>query len=106
MQQADRPPTTYDGVLESRASSFFRWAFSGEHSLEKLRVLSVSYCKEVNSFEEINLLHQNKRDLVILDSVSLLLNKLAPQAWTLLSIGLGGYVVGRSAEKVVGRLRM
>ena len=29
---------------------------------------------------------------------------LAPEAWTLLQIGLGGYVVGRSAEKVVPKL--
>jgi hypothetical protein len=43
--------------------------------------------------------------LVILDSFAWLPNKLAPQAWTLLSIGLGGYVVGRSAEKVVDRLQ-
>jgi hypothetical protein len=43
--------------------------------------------------------------LVILDSFGWLSNPLAPQAWTLLSIGLGGYVVGRSAEKVVDRLK-
>lgn len=43
--------------------------------------------------------------LVILDSFAWLPNKLAPQAWTLLSIGLGGYVVGRSIEKVVDKLR-
>ena len=44
--------------------------------------------------------------LVILDSFGWLPNKLAPQAWTLLSIGLGGYVVGRSAEKVDDRLKI
>ena len=44
--------------------------------------------------------------LVILDSFGWLPNKLAPQAWTLLSIGLGGYVVGRSAEKVVDKLKI
>ena len=38
--------------------------------------------------------------LVILDALSLLPNRLAPEAWVLLQIGLGGYVVGRSAEKV------
>jgi len=42
--------------------------------------------------------------LVILDSFGWLPNKLAPEAWTPLSIGLGGCVVGRSAEKVVDRL--
>ena len=38
--------------------------------------------------------------LVCADSFGWLANPLAPQAWTLLQIGLGGYVVGRSAEKV------
>ena len=39
--------------------------------------------------------------LVVLDSFGLLTTPLAPEAWTLLQIGLGGYVVGRSAEKIV-----
>lgn len=38
--------------------------------------------------------------LVVCDSFGWLPNKLAPQAWSLLQIGLGGYVVGRSAEKI------
>ena len=38
--------------------------------------------------------------LVVLDQTGLLAFRLADQAWTLLQIGLGGYVVGRSAEKV------
>jgi hypothetical protein len=38
--------------------------------------------------------------LVVLDSLGLLPFRLASEAWTLLQIGLGGYVVGRSAEKV------
>lgn len=38
--------------------------------------------------------------LVVCDSFGWLHNPLAPQAWTLLQIGLGGYVVGRSAEKI------
>lgn len=38
--------------------------------------------------------------LVVCDSFGWLANPLADQAWTLLQIGLGGYVVGRSAEKV------
>ena len=37
--------------------------------------------------------------LVILNSLGLLAVPLAQEAWTLLQIGLGGYVVGRSAEK-------
>lgn len=38
--------------------------------------------------------------LVVGDSLGLLHAPLAPQAWTLLQIGLGGYTVGRSVEKV------
>lgn len=38
--------------------------------------------------------------LVVLDSFALLASPLADEAWTLLQIGLGGYVIGRSAEKV------
>ena len=37
--------------------------------------------------------------LVVLDSFGWLPSPLAPEAWTLLQIGLGGYVVGRSVEK-------
>lgn len=40
--------------------------------------------------------------LVVCDSFGLLHSPLAPQAWTLLQIGLGGYVAGRSLEKVAG----
>ncbi|MFD2177776.1 3TM-type holin [Veronia pacifica] len=43
--------------------------------------------------------------LVILDSFGLLAFRLAPEAWMLLQIGLGGYVVGRSVEKVAPTLR-
>ena len=38
--------------------------------------------------------------LVVCDSFGLLAFRLAAEAWTLLQIGLGGYVVGRSAEKI------
>ena len=38
--------------------------------------------------------------LVVLDSLGLLHAPLPPQAWSLLQLGLGGYVIGRSAEKV------
>jgi hypothetical protein len=38
--------------------------------------------------------------LVVADSLNWLPNRLAEQAWTLLQIGLGGYVGGRSIEKV------
>jgi hypothetical protein len=39
--------------------------------------------------------------LVVCDQFGLLAFRLADDAWTLLQIGLGGYVVGRSVEKVV-----
>ena len=42
--------------------------------------------------------------LVVCDSFGLLEFRLAGQAWTLLQIGLGGYVVGRSAEKIVPKV--
>ena len=38
--------------------------------------------------------------LVVADQTGTLHSPLAPEAWTLLQLGLGGYVVGRSAEKV------
>lgn len=38
--------------------------------------------------------------LVVCDAFGLLPFRLAGDAWTLLQIGLGGYVVGRSVEKV------
>ena len=38
--------------------------------------------------------------LVVCDSFGWLHSPLAPQAWTLLQVGIGGYTVGRSAEKV------
>jgi len=43
--------------------------------------------------------------LVVLDSFGWLPNPLAKEAWTLLQIGLGGYVIGRSGEKVVKELK-
>lgn len=38
--------------------------------------------------------------LVVLDTFGLTAFRLAEEAWTLLQLGLGGYVVGRSAEKI------
>lgn len=38
--------------------------------------------------------------LAVGDSLGLLASPLAPEAWTLLQLGIGGYVVGRSVEKV------
>lgn len=43
--------------------------------------------------------------LVLLDSFGLLAFRLATEAWTLLQIGLGGYVVGRSGEKVMSAMK-
>jgi hypothetical protein len=43
--------------------------------------------------------------LVVFDSLGILANRLAPEAWTLLQIGLGGYVVGRSAEKIAPQIK-
>jgi hypothetical protein len=43
--------------------------------------------------------------LVVFDSFGWLANPLAEQAWTLLQIGLGGYVVGRSGEKIVKQIK-
>ena len=42
--------------------------------------------------------------LVVLDSFGVLPFRLAAEAWTLLQIGLGGYVVGRSAEKIIPKI--
>jgi len=43
--------------------------------------------------------------LVCMDSFGVLAFRLSGQAWTLLQIGLGGYVIGRSGEKIVGKLK-
>jgi len=40
--------------------------------------------------------------LVVCDSFGWLPFRLASEAWVLLQLGLGGYVVGRSVEKTVG----
>ena len=42
--------------------------------------------------------------LVVLDAFGLLAFRLASEAWTLLQLGLGGYVVGRSVEKIVPKI--
>lgn len=42
--------------------------------------------------------------LVVADSFGWLANPLADQAWTLLQIGLGGYVAGRSLEKITPKI--
>lgn len=42
--------------------------------------------------------------LVVADSFGWLANPLASEAWTLLQIGLGGYVAGRSLEKITPKI--
>jgi len=42
--------------------------------------------------------------LVVCDSFGWLANPLAGEAWTLLQIGLGGYVAGRSLEKIAPKV--
>lgn len=42
--------------------------------------------------------------LVCLDVFGVLAYRLSDEAWLLLQIGLGGYVVGRSAEKIVPKI--
>ena len=43
--------------------------------------------------------------LVIVDSFGWLANPLSGEAWLLLQIGLGGYVVGRSGEKIAKTIK-
>ncbi len=43
--------------------------------------------------------------LVVCDSFGWLANPLAAEAWTLLQIGLGGYVAGRSGEKMLNSFK-
>ncbi len=42
--------------------------------------------------------------LVVADSFGWLASPLAAEAWTLLQIGLGGYVAGRSLEKITPKI--
>jgi hypothetical protein len=43
--------------------------------------------------------------LAVGDALGLLPNPLAPEAWLLLQVGLGGYVVSRSGEKIVKTIK-
>lgn len=43
--------------------------------------------------------------LVVMDSFGFLPFRLASEAWTLLQIGLGGYVAGRSGEKIMNSMK-
>lgn len=43
--------------------------------------------------------------LAVGDSLNLLPNPLRDEAWELLTLGLGGYVLGRSAEKLAGTFK-
>jgi hypothetical protein len=76
-----------------------------EYETEQLKSKTAIIMAEANSQ---SILARNWRPITMLtflalvvgDSFGWLANPLAEQAWTLLQIGLGGYVVGRSAEKV------
>lgn len=43
--------------------------------------------------------------LAVGDSIGLLPNPLRDEAWMLLQVGLGGYVVGRTGEKIVKTMK-
>ena len=43
--------------------------------------------------------------LAVGDALGLLPNPLAPEAWLLLQVGIGGYAVGRSGEKIVKTIK-
>ena len=43
--------------------------------------------------------------LVVCDSFGILAFRLSNEAWVLLQIGLGGYVVGRTGEKIVEKIK-
>ena len=43
--------------------------------------------------------------LIVGDSFGVLAFRLSEDAWTLFQIGMGGYVVGRSAEKIVDKVK-
>ena len=43
--------------------------------------------------------------LVVLDTFKWLPSPLATEAWTMLQLGLGGYVVGRSGEKIAKAMK-
>ena len=42
--------------------------------------------------------------LVVADALDILPNRLSDEVWPLLQLGLGGYVVGRSVEKVADKI--
>ncbi len=44
--------------------------------------------------------------LVVCDSFGFLVFRLSNEAWTLLQIGLGGYVIGRSGEKIISKINL
>ena len=77
-----------------------------DYEQEQLKAKSAIIMAEVNSESWIT---RNWRPitmltflvLVVMDQLGFLAFRLADQAWDLLQLGLGGYVIGRSAEKVV-----
>jgi Holin of 3TMs, for gene-transfer release len=43
--------------------------------------------------------------LIIADQLGFLTKELSPQAWSLLQLGMGGYIAGRSVEKIAEPLK-
>jgi hypothetical protein len=109
MEMIDNVHTSEEEKLTKKAqllelqTSFLNDAL--EYEIEQLKSKTAIILAEANSQ---SILARNWRPitmltflaLVVADSFGWLANPLADQAWTLLQIGLGGYVVGRSAEKV------
>ena len=109
MEMIDAVHTSTEEKLEQKAqllqlqTTFLTQAL--EYEQEQLKSKTAIILAEANS---ASWLARNWRPITMLtflalvcaDSFGWLANPLAEQAWTLLQIGLGGYVVGRSAEKV------
>ena len=85
-----RLPQGYSDKDGDALLALLETSFAGEVELRRIEFVGPQVGEEL----------RDQGGLVICDSFGWLANPLAPQAWTLLQIGLGGYVVGRSAEKV------
>jgi len=111
MEMIDNVHTSEEEKLTKKAQLLeLQTTFLGEaleYETEQLKSKTAIILAEANSQ---SILARNWRPITMLtflalvcaDSFGWLANPLADQAWTLLQIGLGGYVVGRSAEKVTG----
>ena len=87
--------STYASALEKGL------AFETEQLAQKARIIEAEAKSEhflTSAWRPIVMLMF--AGLVVFDQFGWLTFRLADEAWTLLQLGLGGYVVGRSAEKV------